>query len=77
MFTRLRQMLLQSRLCIDCERYEATQGFLCVYCHLDARLKSASAQPGDKPSPGGTGPLISTHHQPVQDYASLLPPYIN
>ena len=80
MFTRLRQMLLlHARLCAGCERYKATQGLLCVYCHLDARLDAAFTHPGDEPINGLPVSNIRRHptDTPVQDYTSLLPPYIN
>jgi hypothetical protein len=82
MFTRLRHMPLHSHLCVACERYEAVHGHLCVYCCLDARLKAASAQPGEKAVTVSLAQPFSdiAVHQadtPLQDYASLLPPYIN
>ena len=72
MFTRLRQMLLHSRLCGGCERYEATQGPLCVYCDLDARLETAFTQPIDEPiiSLAVSTPRPPTD-TPVHDAASL------
>jgi hypothetical protein len=68
MLTRLRKLLLESRVCGACERYEATQGFLCVYCYLEAKLQT--------PGQAISNPSRYATDARLQDL-SLLPPYIN
>jgi hypothetical protein len=84
MLTRLRKLLLQSRVCAGCERYEITKGLLCVYCQLEAKLQPRPAGDRNTPGPGTTKPPLSDipscvadpRVQSLQD-VTLLPPYIN
>jgi hypothetical protein len=51
MLTRLWDALFANdNTCEACGEYEATQGFLCVYCHLDDKLAIAAQGFPTKPS---------------------------
>lgn len=72
MLTRLRKLLLQSRVCAGCERYEISEGLLCVYWS-EAKLEAQSAAERNTPSSEIMGPPIVWRLQDL----NLLPPYVN
>jgi hypothetical protein len=66
MLSRLLKAIFESGVCEECRDYEATQGSLCVYCHLDDRL-SQSAQV-KKPTPF-SGELNDKEMAPSNQFA--------